>query len=142
MTMTDDLLALAGDAKLWHDTDKRGFATIPVNGHKENVSLRSKGFRHWLGGRYFEEETRAASRSALDAAVETLSAKSTYAAPERATAFRLAQHDGAIYIDLADADWRAIKVTPEGWEVVSEPPSGFCAARACARFRCRNRVDR
>src|SRR5262249_33251686 len=33
--------------------------------------------------------------------------------------------DGALYLDLADDQWRAVEVTPTGWQIVSAPPVRF-----------------
>jgi hypothetical protein len=38
---------------------------------------------------------------------------------------RLAAHDSAIYLDLANASWHAVEVTAHGWRVVAEPPVKF-----------------
>jgi hypothetical protein len=42
---------------------------------------------------------------------------------------RLAEHDGAFYLDLADDEWRAVKVTDDGWEVITDPPVKFRRSR-------------
>lgn len=38
---------------------------------------------------------------------------------------RLAWHEGAIWYDLTDPDWRAVKITEHGWEIVATPPILF-----------------
>jgi len=38
---------------------------------------------------------------------------------------RVAEHDGALYLDLADEEWRAVRIDAKGWEVVSNPPVRF-----------------
>jgi hypothetical protein len=38
---------------------------------------------------------------------------------------RVGGHDEAVYIDLGDDSWRAVKITAEGWEIVAEPPVKF-----------------
>jgi hypothetical protein len=35
---------------------------------------------------------------------------------------RIAEHDGHIYLDLADKTWRSVDVGPDGWRAVEEPP--------------------
>ncbi len=42
---------------------------------------------------------------------------------------RTAEHEGSFYIDLADPEWRAVKITTSGWEIVSNPPVRFKRAR-------------
>jgi hypothetical protein len=50
-----NLFDLLADAELWHSPDREGFASIAINGHVENWPVRSKSFKLWLLGRYFEE---------------------------------------------------------------------------------------
>jgi hypothetical protein len=38
---------------------------------------------------------------------------------------RVAEHEGALYVDLADDHWRAVEVTPAGWQIISTPPVRF-----------------
>src|SRR5207248_10664145 len=45
--------------------------------------------------------------------------------PERVVHLRVAEHEGPIYLDLADTRWRAVEVTATGWQIVSAPPLRF-----------------
>jgi hypothetical protein len=45
--------------------------------------------------------------------------------PERTVHVRVAGHEERIYPDLADARWRAIEISAEGWRVVESPPVRF-----------------
>jgi len=38
---------------------------------------------------------------------------------------RVAEHDGHIYLDLADEQWREVEIGPEGWRVNKFPPVRF-----------------
>jgi hypothetical protein len=38
---------------------------------------------------------------------------------------RLAGHEGAIYLDLADEFWQAVEITSTGWRIVADPPVFF-----------------
>jgi hypothetical protein len=38
---------------------------------------------------------------------------------------RIAEHGGRIYLDLADEQWRAVDIGPDGWRVVECPPVRF-----------------
>jgi hypothetical protein len=35
---------------------------------------------------------------------------------------RVAEHDGHIFLDLADGHWRAVEIRPDGWSVICRPP--------------------
>lgn len=38
---------------------------------------------------------------------------------------RTAEHDGRLYLDLCDAEWRAIEIDQSGWRIVATPPVYF-----------------
>lgn len=38
---------------------------------------------------------------------------------------RVSGDSGAIYIDLGDEQWRAIRITADGWEVLAQHPVRF-----------------
>jgi hypothetical protein len=121
----DILLELAEAAELFHTPDSTGFADLSVNGHRETWPIRDKGFRQWLGKRFFEETGGAASSEALKQALGVLEAKARYDAPERAVHVRVGGHDGRLYLDLADEAWRVVEIDTAGWRVVVDPPVRF-----------------
>jgi hypothetical protein len=50
---------------------------------------------------------------------------------------RTAEHDGCIYLDLADELWRAVKITPDSWDFVPRPPVRFTGLPAFCHSQCR-----
>jgi hypothetical protein len=38
---------------------------------------------------------------------------------------RVGEHDGRIYLDLANPAWEAVEIAPDGWRVVADPPVRF-----------------
>src|SRR5207249_332162 len=42
-----------------------------------------------------------------------------------AVSVRIAEHNGHIYLDLADEHWRALDIGPDGWRVIGSPPVRF-----------------
>jgi hypothetical protein len=67
----------------------------------------------------------APSAAAIATAIDGLEARAQFEAPERAVHIRIAEHAGHIYLDLADARWRAVAIGPEGWHVIGCPPVRF-----------------
>lgn len=120
-------LALHGSRELWHTDTHEPFATIVVRGHHETLRLTDKAARRWLGW-LFHESTKGkktpAARSVAEA-LATLQAKAIYEGPEHEVSLRVARYGRAIYVDLGDADWRAIEITSQSWRVVSDPPVSF-----------------
>jgi len=80
------LVALAkAEADLFH-WGECCFATISVSEHMETYALRSRGFRSWLGKRFYEEHQRAASGENLTSAIQTLEGIARYEGTERRVA--------------------------------------------------------
>jgi hypothetical protein len=121
----DILIELAGAANLFHAPDGTGFADLDVNGHRETWPLRSKGFRRWLACRYYEERRGAPSSEALQSALNVIEAKAHFDAVERIVHVRIGGAEGRVYLDLGDVLWRAVEISPDGWQVVSTPPVRF-----------------
>jgi hypothetical protein len=125
----DLLVRLAADAELWHDPDGTGWASVSVAGHCEHHPIRAKGFKTWLRGRFYAAHTKAPGAQAVQDAIEVLDAKAVFDGPQHAVHVRVAEHEDAIYLDLADDAWRCVKITATGWTVTADPP---------VRFRRRN----
>jgi hypothetical protein len=121
----DVLIEVASAVELFHDRDDVGHARFGVNGHKENWPIRSKGFKRWLARGFYESTQSAPSSEAMQAALGVLEARAQFDAPKHEVHVRVAGHDGYIYIDLADHDWRAVEIDDDGWRVVDEPPVYF-----------------
>jgi hypothetical protein len=110
---------------LFHDPNGTAFADLAIDGHRETWPIRSRQFRHWLRRRYYEETGNAASAETIRSALDLLEARAQFDAPERVVHIRVAEHDDRIYLDLADNDWRAVQIGPDGWQVVTSPPVWF-----------------
>ncbi len=136
LNVTQALVRLGSEAELFHDPEGESYATIEVDGHRETWSMRSRGFRNWIRYRYHtvqkekgEESPDAPRASVLNDALAQLEAKSQFDGPEHFVHVRVAEHDGAYYLDLADEEWRAVEITPEGWRVIHDPPVKFVRAK-------------
>jgi hypothetical protein len=79
----------------------------------------------WLRHQYFKRAKSGVNSDALQVATETLAAKAVFEGDEHEVHCRIAGPGGAIYIDLGDENWKAIKVTHSGWDVVGDPPVRF-----------------
>jgi hypothetical protein len=125
-------MAVAGGADLFHTPgghDSEGYATVLVGNHKETWPVASKGFRRWLARLFWEARAKAVGSQALQDAVNVLAGMAIHDGAELPVAVRVAEQDGAIYLDLADSDWRAVEVTAAGWRTIENPPVRFCRRR-------------
>ncbi len=126
----DTLLDLVDGAELWHSPDQTAYATVPVNGHFENWGVRSKGFQLWLAHQFFRSTGRAASNQATQDALGTIESRARCDGAEHTPYLRIGEHGEDCYVDLADAAWRAVRITAAGWKVVERPIVKFIRAPA------------
>ena len=76
---------------------------------------------HWFYAARGRVPSTEASRAALDALV----GKARFEGPDLPVHVRLAQGDGAIYLDLGREDCAAVRVTASGWDLVTDYPIKF-----------------
>jgi hypothetical protein len=119
------LIEMALCEELFHTAAGAAFADIVVDGHRETWPIRSKRFRAWLRRRYYQATGCAASAAEIRSALDLLEARAQFDGPERAVHIRTAEHAGHIYLDLADGEWRAVDIGPDGWRVIGCPPVRF-----------------
>jgi hypothetical protein len=118
-------LALDAGVELFHTEDLDAYATIPVDEHQETWPLKVQGFRHWLSGLFFDQMEKAPGSQGMQDAIHQLAAIAVRKGPLHPVYTRLAEHAGAIYLDLANAQWQAVEVTASGWRIVETPPVKF-----------------
>ena len=121
----DILVAEAKSASLFHTPDGEEFADIIIGGRRETHRIRGSKFRQWLRHQYFLRRGSGCNSEALQTAVETLAAFAQFKGEQHEVRCRIAEHDGAVYIDMGDETWRAVEVTELRWKVVDEPPVRF-----------------
>jgi len=112
-------------AELFHARDGTGYADVVVENHRQTWPIRSRGFRRWLARRFFEGTQSAPSSEALQSALAVIEAKAHFDAPERIVHIRVGGLADKLYLDLADAAWRAVEVDATGWRVIDNPPVRF-----------------
>ena len=125
---TEELLMIFNSQEpvLFHDDQDDPYARIPIRTHKEIWPMRSEEFKGYLERLYHEDGTDLAiPKEALKRALNILIARAKFDGPMHPLYCRVARHEDAIYYDLTDAEWRAVKITSDGWEIVNEPPILF-----------------
>ncbi|HXG72469.1 MAG TPA: hypothetical protein VNJ04_17840 [Gemmatimonadaceae bacterium] len=118
-------LASAQSWDLWHTDDGNAFVSPMVNGYRETHAVDSKAFRQLLVRSFYTETRRAPTANALNDAITLLTARARYEGPEREVFLRIAPSHSEIYLDLGDPSWSAVRIRPDGWSVVSDPPVRF-----------------
>lgn len=129
-SQTDEILDLCSDFEYFRSGPADdGYVRLMVDDHREvHLAGTSKGpdpkLRQILTQRFLEKKNRAPAREALNGAADTVLAKCG-AGPKVDTFVRFCRSNDVIYLDLADDQWRAVKITRDGWEVISNPPVLF-----------------
>jgi hypothetical protein len=67
----------------------------------------------------------ALKKSNINAAIDNFELKAISSPLEREIHVRVARDGDHLYIDLGDPQWRAVRITGDGWTVVESPPVRF-----------------
>jgi hypothetical protein len=111
--------------ELFHVATGTAYADLVIDGHRETWPIRSRRFRAFLRRSYYRATGTAASASVVNGTLDQLEARAQFDGPELLVHLRVAEHEDALYLDLADHHWRAVEVTRSGWQIVSAPPVRF-----------------
>lgn len=117
----DTLIGMTEFCDLWHDANRIAYASFPVNAHRENWPIRSRDFRMWLSGQFYEATGGAVGGQALEDGIRILEARAVNNGPQADCFIRVGQQGGNLYLDLCHDDWRAIEITSTGWRVIEKP---------------------
>jgi hypothetical protein len=125
------LIEIGAKLPLFHDSGGIAYALrrLASRGTRA-VCLTSAAFRSWLAGEYHRQSggQKAAAAEAINTAIGVLTAR----ALEKDCGevhVRVAEHDGNIYLDLADELGRVVEISATGWRVQKSAPVRFRVER-------------
>jgi hypothetical protein len=122
---------LTANTVFFRPTDGRLYTTVSAGGSSETYALHSKAFRDWLINAYLREYTVMPSDWAVRRAIVALEAIARFESGTPSTFIRSGRNSAdngncsALYLDLAIAAGRAVRISAEGWAVVDNPPVHF-----------------
>lgn len=114
----DTLIRLGCQAELFHNDLEESFAAIQLQDHTEIWKLKSKKFKNWLIHKFYNEQGTAPKNEWITQALSVLEMKASFEGKNHNLQLRVADHEGAFYYDLADQQWRVVRITPEGCSLV------------------------
>jgi hypothetical protein len=129
-----------GGQTLFHTPDGDCYADLTIEGVRQTWPIRSKKFRAEYVRYLRRQSERLADASAplaalvgavslratkVNAAIDDFELRAVSSSVEREVHVRVARDGDHLYIDLCDAQWRAVRVTSSGWTVVENPPVRF-----------------
>jgi hypothetical protein len=97
--------------------------------HPETYPIYSDQFKRWLCAQYHHKHRMPATAAAIQDGVNALAGTAIFSPNEKKVAVRLAEHGGCVYLDMADDAWRCIRITPDGWGIITDPPVKFVRKR-------------
>jgi hypothetical protein len=124
-TQKEILLNLASALDLFHTSEGEVYAKIPVSNHYETWHVRSKGFRGWLSGLFYQREGKVPNAQSMNDALTTIEGIGQFESPQDEVHVRVAGYDGRIYLDLANKKWEVVEISKDGWKVIKNSEVNF-----------------
>jgi energy-coupling factor transporter ATP-binding protein EcfA2 len=117
------------EIEFFRDPQDRAYATVPVmtaeRAHRETWQVDSHRFWLWVAKTLTEHFKAAPPKSLVNEIVAEHEMRALCYGPEFGVSIRVAEHEGATYLDLVNDDWQAIEISERGWRIVNEPPVKF-----------------
>jgi hypothetical protein len=119
---------------LWHTPAGDAYATVPVDSHMESWPIKSVTFKRYVSKQFFDTHGKALNSESLTSALNLMEANALFDGEEYEAYVRVADCEGSIYVDLCNADWQVVEITPSGWQVIDESPVHFRRSRGMIAF--------
>ena len=132
------LIALAQQevVEFFHTPDGDAYATVREDGHKEHLAIRSRPFADWLARRFYQTQREGIGSDVIKSAANVLVAEARYDGFEHPVFIRIAERNGAIYLDLANVEREAVKITAKSWRIIGDPPVRFVRPKGTRPLPC------
>ncbi len=112
-----DLVRSEG-VEFWRDAEQNAYATISLNGHRENYAIESRAFSEWVVRVAFDAGLTPPNANTLKESLLLFGAWARFEGAEKTPVRRSGQRGGKIYLDLGDARWRVVEVDCAGWRIL------------------------
>jgi hypothetical protein len=132
---TEFLLNHSATASTFASTTGQAFVSLPLGPFSHQVcSVLSPRFRDWLIDAFYREHNEPPSDYALRQTIRAIEARALSNAPRLAVHRRIAarghpRHPDAILLDLGNADGEIVEITPDGWQITTDPTAAFLHSR-------------
>lgn len=122
----DLILSVAQSAATFaHDSEGKTIALVNTGEHQEAHLLNSPSFDRWLRGQVYAAYKIGIPEQAMRTALATLAAVGTYEGHEITTYTRCARHGDDYFIDMCDEQWRILRVSASGHQMLNQPTAYF-----------------
>ncbi|HEY2774099.1 MAG TPA: bifunctional DNA primase/polymerase [Candidatus Binatia bacterium] len=123
----EDLLRLVEDkgVELFHNQQHVPYASYQSAKGWETSRISDASFSRWLGHVFYNSTNTIPNTDAVKKAIATLEGMSLYEGETKKVFIRVGEHDGKVYLDLADETGRVVEVDAAGWTVLDTAPIKF-----------------
>ena len=118
-SQSTQLVELAEADELWHTGGQtEAYATLLINDHAEHCPIRSSTYRQRLAHRFYMRYGKAPGNQALTDALSVIAGRAMFDGTEHPVFVRVADHDGRVYLDLANTTWQVVEIDADGWSII------------------------
>lgn len=126
-------MARSAGAGTWKDAAGTPHVSLPIGRHWEHHPLKSDAesqVGRWLTQLFYQREGRALPSNVKKDVLETFIAGALASQVEFPTGRRVVRLGDHVYLDLCNAEWEVVDVSPEGWRIckAEEVPVRFTRA--------------
>jgi hypothetical protein len=108
-------------ASLFADSNGEPYAQLSNADGGDVLRLRARRFRSWLDHLAYEATGSIPSSDVRGQVLSVLEGEALFDAPRRSVHIRLAERDGAIWLDLGGPGQDAVRVDAHGWAIAPSP---------------------
>ena len=118
--VTKNLLKLAKEnAMFFRDQFGQDYAFIDIKGHHESVKLRSRDFKDFLLGLYFQKYNKPVSSSPVTTVIDHCSSESFMSGKKFELHNRICSDGNSIFYDIGNENWEVVEINKSGSHVIS-----------------------
>lgn len=117
-TKASKVLELIQEAQLFLNQLKEPFVRMNIKGHNENHPLDGTTYRDWLSYEYYKRHGSTMGSDTLNQVIPIARSIARFEGSEHETNVRVGKTGDYFYYDLVDNNWHAVKISPDGWEIV------------------------
>ena len=117
--------AVTRQATLFIDQFKRPFARVAVEEHFQIIPVESKTFTRFLQRIAYDLHSSPANKIVIETAQQQIESAALFNGEMHALHNRVARLGDDLYYDLSDEQWRAVRITADGWSIIDQPPILF-----------------
>ncbi|HQP37223.1 MAG TPA: hypothetical protein PLI95_18690, partial [Polyangiaceae bacterium] len=120
------LVALVrANVELFSDDFGEPHAAVKTGSRSGVYRVRSQAFRAWLDHAHYTAFGTLPRSNVRRDALSLIEGLARFESPVQPVMVRLANHDGCIYLDLANDQRQVIRIAPDGWRVQEVSPVRF-----------------